>query len=157
MAIIRWEPTRGLQSFQQDVDRLFGAVFDSHTGATRVARRWIPAVDLVEENDEFLLRADLPGVAEQDVKVELDHNVLTISGERKAQSEERKDGYYRLERASGNFARSLRLPEGVDAAGIKANFDNGVLEVRVPKPVSSKPHRVPITAGGQPEVTETAS
>jgi HSP20 family protein len=157
MAIIRWEPGRGLQSFQQDVDRLFGAVFDSHTGATRVARRWIPAVDLVEENDEFVLRADLPGLTEQDVKVELDHNVLTVSGERKAEHEDRKDGHYRLERASGRFARSLRLPEGVDADGITASFDNGVLEVRVPKPASSKPHRVPITAGGRPEVTESAS
>jgi HSP20 family protein len=157
MAIIRWERTRGLQSFQQDVDRLFGAVFDSHTRATAVSRRWIPAVDLVEETDEYVLRADLPGVAEQDVTVELDHNVLTVSGKRKAEHEERKDGYYRLERASGSFARSLRLPEGVDADGIKANFDNGVLEVRVQKPASRKPHRVPITAGGQPEVTESAS
>jgi HSP20 family protein len=157
MAMIRSEPTHGLRSIQQDVDRLFGAVFDSHTGASRIARRWIPAVDLVEQTDEFVLRADLPGVAEQDVKVELDHNVLTVSGERKAEHEERKDGYYRLERASGRFARSLRLPEGVDADDIKASFDNGVLEVRVPKPASHKPHRVPITAGGQPEVTESAS
>lgn len=157
MAIIRWEPNHGLRSIQQDVDRLFGAVFDSHTGATRVARRWIPAVDLVEETDEFVLRADLPGVAEQDVKVELDHNVLSVSGERKAEHEERKDGYYRLERASGRFARSLRLPEGIDPDGVKASFENGVLEVRVPKPASRKPHRVPITAGAQPAVTESAS
>ena len=104
-------------------------------------------MDLVETEDEFVLRADLPGLTEDDVKIELDDNVLTISGERKAEHEERKEGYYRVERASGSFSRSLTLPEGVDADAVKASFDHGVLEVRIPKPEQHKPRKVAISVG----------
>ena len=83
--------------------------------------------------------------------------MLTVSGERKAEHEERKEGYYRVERASGSFRRSLRLPEGVDAEAIKAQFDSGVLEVRIPKPEERKPHKVAITVGGgEPTTIEGA-
>jgi HSP20 family protein len=95
-----------------------------------------------------LLRADLPGVEEKDVKIELEDNVLTISGERKAEHEQRDEGYYRIERAHGQFARSLTLPEGVNAEGIVARFDRGVLEVKIPKPEQRKPHRVTIGVSG---------
>ena len=113
-------------------------------------------MDLVEDGDRYVLRADLPGVAEDQVKVELEENVLTISGERKAASEERKDGYYRIERASGEFSRSLTLPEGVDAEAIKASFDKGVLEVSIPKPQERKPRRVAINVGDSAPVIEGA-
>src|SRR5690349_7835777 len=108
MAIIRWEPVRELQSIQQEMNRLFGAAFDSQAGAPTTApgaRSWIPAMDLVEEDEEFILRADLPGIQEEDVNVELQDNVLTISGERKADHRQRTDGYYRIERATGTFSR----------------------------------------------------
>jgi HSP20 family protein len=105
-------------------------------------------MDLVETDDHFVLRADLPGLSEEDVKIELEDNVLTVSGERKAEHEERKEGYYRVERASGTFARSLTLPEGVDPAGVTAHFHRGVLEVRIPKPEERKPRKVAITVGG---------
>jgi HSP20 family protein len=111
-------------------------------------RRWIPPMDLVETQDDFVLRADLPGLTEDDVKIELADNVLTVSGERKAEHEERGEGYYRVERASGAFSRSLTLPEGVKADAVKANFDRGVLEVRIPKPEERKPRKVSITVGG---------
>jgi HSP20 family protein len=150
MAIIRWEPTRELQTIQQEVNRLFGAAFDSQTRNGSL-RRWIPSMDLVEEKDEFVLRADLPGVDEADVKVELEDRVLTISGERKSEHEERRGGYHRIERASGSFSRSLTVPEGIDPDAVKASFEKGVLEVRVPKPEAQKPRRVPIAVGGQPE------
>jgi HSP20 family protein len=150
MAIIRWEPTRELQTIQQEVNRLFGAAFDSQTRNGSL-RRWIPSMGLVEEKDEFVLRADLPGVDEADVKVELEDGVLTISGERKSEHEERRGGYHRIERASGSFSRSLTVPEGIDPDAVKASFEKGVLEVRVPKPEAQKPRRVPIAVGGQPE------
>ena len=150
MTIIRWQPNRELQTIQQEVNRLFGAGFDSQTGNGSL-RRWVPSVDLVEEKDEFVLRADLPGVDEADVKVELEDRVLTISGERKSEHEERRGGYRRIERASGSFSRSLTVPEGIDPDAIKASFEKGVLEVRVPKPEEQKPRRVPITVGGQSE------
>ena len=148
MALIRWEPARELQSVQTEINRLFNTLFDSPTPPTgAVARRWIPAMDLVENEGDFVLRADLPGLREQDVKIELQDHVLTISGERKSEHEERKEGYYRLERASGTFSRSLTLPEGVDPQGVTASFDRGVLEVHVPKPEVRKPQKIEISVG----------
>lgn len=150
MAVIRWEPARELQSIQSEMNRLFGTVFDTQTGDGGALRRWIPAMDLVEEGDEFVLRADLPGVREDDVKVELEDNVLTVAGERRSEHEQRADGYRRIERASGSFSRSLTLPEGIDPDGIAARFERGVLEVRVPKPEQRKPRRVAIDVGAAP-------
>jgi HSP20 family protein len=159
MAVIRWEPARELQSIQQDMNRLFGTFFDSPTGAGSggASRRWIPAIDLVEEGEQYVLRADLPGLREDDVNVQVEDNVLTISGERKSEREERKEGLYRLERASGVFSRSLTLPEGVDPDSIQAHFDKGVLEVRVPKPEERKPRRVAISVGASAPVVEGES
>jgi HSP20 family protein len=142
------------------MNRLFSTFFEPSTGA--VMRRWTPAMDLVETEDNYVLRADLPGVSEGDVKIELDDNVLTISGERKSAHKEAKEGYYRVERAYGSFSRTLKLPEGVDADSISASFDRGVLEVNVPKPEQRKPRRVEIAVGGSepaieaPESTEAA-
>jgi HSP20 family protein len=136
---------------QNEMNRLFNALFDSPStgnGGRAVARRWIPAMDVVETDEHFVLRADLPGLSEQDVNIELDDNVLTISGERQGGHEKKGEGYYRAERAWGAFSRSLSLPEGVDADGIEASFDSGVLEVRIPKPEQQKPRKVQITLGG---------
>ena len=154
MALIRWGPARELQSVQQEMNRLFGSFFDGQSGVEVGGRRWVPATDLVEEGDHYVLRADVPGVSEDDVKVELEDDVLTISGERKSEREQRKNGYYRIERASGRFARSLTLPEGVDADSIKARFENGVLEVTIPKPPERKPRRVAIDVGEKSPVIE---
>ncbi len=156
MALIRWEPARELQSLQQEMNRLFGTFFDTSTGTGNGGslRRWIPAMDLVETADHFVLRADLPGVNEDDVKIELEDNVLTVSGERKAEHEEKGEGFYRIERSSGSFTRSLTLPEGVNAEAIKATFNNGVLEVRIAKPEERKPRRVAISVSGKPAAIE---
>jgi HSP20 family protein len=158
MALIRWEPARELQSVQSEINRLFNTLFESPTPAGNgTARRWIPAMDLVENEHDFVLRADLPGVGESDVKIELQDDVLTISGERKAEHEERKEGYYRIERASGSFARTMTLPEGVDPSAIKASFDKGVLEVQIPKPTARKPHKVTINVTGQEPAIESGA
>src|SRR3954452_2116307 len=117
MALVRWEPVRELSSLQNEMNRLFNTFFDAPSpggGNGGTLRRWIPAMDLVETEDHFVLRADLPGLDEGDVNVEVEDNVLTVSGERKAEREDRKEGYYRVERASGQFSRTLTLPEGVD-------------------------------------------
>ena len=112
-------------------------------------------MDLVETETDFVLRADLPGMSESDVNIELDDNVLTISGERKAEHEDRKAGYYRVERSFGSFRRSLTLPEGVDPESVKATFDKGVLEVTVPKPAQRTPRKVQISVGGpRPQTIE---
>ena len=149
MAMIRWEPVRELHSLQNEMNRLFGSFFDTPP-AGNGAGRWLPAMDLIETPDEFVLRADLPGVADDDIKVELEDNVLTIAGERKAEHEGGGEGFFRLERAHGVFARTLTLPEGIDGERIAANFDRGVLEVRIPKPEARKPKRVSIGVGDRP-------
>jgi HSP20 family protein len=159
MALIRWEPVRELNTLQSEMNRLFNNLFDTPPqnggGGQAAVRRWIPAMDLVETQDEFVLRADLPGLSEGDVNVELEDNVLTVSGERRSEHEERKEGYFRVERASGAFSRSLTLPEGVDESAIKASFDRGVLEVRIPKPEERKPRKVAISVGGgEPKTIE---
>jgi HSP20 family protein len=138
------------------MNRLFNTLFDAPAGGDGggTMRRWIPAMDLVETDEAFVLRADLPGLAEGDVNIELEDNVLTVSGERKSEHEQRKEGYYRVERASGSFSRSLTLPEGVNPEGIEASFDRGVLEVRIPKPEERKPRKVAISVGGQPKAIE---
>src|SRR3954447_22487953 len=123
MALIRWEPDREINTIQQEMNRLFGPLLDGQGGEVAGARRWIPAMDLVEEADHYALRADLPGVTEDDVNIEVESGVLTISGERGSEHEERKEGYFRIERASGRFSRSLTLPDGIDPEGIEAHFE----------------------------------
>jgi HSP20 family protein len=128
------------------MNRLFDGFFGNSGNAERT-RRWLPAMDLVESKDHLILRADLPGLSEDDVSIEIKDNVLTVSGERKAERTDENEGYYRFERAFGAFSRSLTLPEGIDPDGVDAQFDRGVLEVRIPKPEERKPHRVEIGTG----------
>ena len=132
------------EPFSQEVNRLFNTLFDLQDSGVQ---RWVPAMDLMEADDHFVLHADLPGLAEDDVSIEIQDNTLTISGERKSEHEERQRGWYRLERSFGRFSRSLTLPEGVNADAVTAGFDKGVLEVRIPKPEERKPRRVAIKAG----------
>lgn len=146
------------EPFSQEANRLFNTLFDMQDSGVQ---RWVPAMDLMEADDHFVLRADLPGLAEDDVSIEIQDNTLAISGERKSEHEESQRGWYRLERSFGRFSRSLTLPEGVNADAVTAQFDKGVLEVRIPKPEERKPRRVAIKAhangnGEQPAVEGTA-
>jgi HSP20 family protein len=129
------------EPFSNELHRLFNTLFEEGQ-----PQRWVPPMDLVEADDHFVLKADLPGIGEDDVSIEVRDNALTISGERKAEHESRERGWYRVERSFGRFSRSLTLPEGVDPGGIEASFDKGVLEVKVPKPEQRKPRRVEIKA-----------
>lgn len=157
MALVRWEPVRELNSLQQEMNRLFSTFFDTPTtGNGNPARRWIPAMDLVETDDHYVLTADLPGLSQQDINLEFEGDVMTLSGERKSEQAERKEGFYRLERATGSFSRSLTLPEGVDAEAVSATFKNGVLEVRIPKPEQRKPKKVSIQVGDTPKTIEAS-
>ena len=142
------------EPFSREIDRVFDAFFGQ---AEHQARRWVPPVDLVEAEDHFVLKADLPGLSEGDVNIEVQDGSLTISGERRAEHEQREGGWYRIERAFGSFNRSLTLPDGVDADRIEASFSNGVLEVRIPKPEERKPRRIEISGtngSGKPAAVE---
>jgi HSP20 family protein len=136
------------EPFSREVDRLFDSFFGQ---SERGARRWVPPMDLVEADDHFLLKADLPGLSDGDVAIEVQDGTLRISGERKEEHEQRERGWYRIERSFGSFARSLSLPDGVDPDRIKAEFHDGVLEVRIPKPEERKPRRIEISSSGNGE------
>jgi HSP20 family protein len=106
MALVRWEPVRELNSLQNEMNRLFSAFFDTPTTGNggAPARRWIPPMDLVETEDHYVLTADLPGLGQEDISLEFEGDVLTLSGERKAEQTERKDGYYRIEPPAAHSA-----------------------------------------------------
>jgi HSP20 family protein len=142
MSLVRWEPIR-----RSELDRLWGTFFDVSAANGGASRRFVPATDLVEDGEHYVLTADLPGVAQDDIKIELADNVLTIAGERRSEQAEANDGYRRIERSNGSFTRSLTLPEGIDPEAISASYDNGVLRVEIPKPSQRAPHRVEITSG----------
>ena len=146
MALVRWDPIRELDSLQGDMNRLFDRFFEGRS-PNGGSRRWIPAMDLVETADALVLRGDLPGMSEDDVNIEIKDGVLTVSGERRSEHEEKREGFYRVERGYGSFSRALTLPDGVDADAVHASFDKGVLEVKIPKPAKTKPHRVQIGRG----------
>lgn len=147
MAVVHWDPTRDVSLLQGDMNRLFERFFGPANGETRT-QRWVPAMDVVEEQDHYILRTDLPGMDQDDITVEIHDRQLTISGERAFESKPENDGgYVRLERSFGTFQRTLNLPEGVDPDAIAATFERGVLELRIPKPVAARPRRIQI--GGE--------
>jgi HSP20 family protein len=156
MTIVRWEPLREFSTLQNEMNRLFNTVFDAPQGGGNgggTLRRWMPAMDLLETDDQFVLRADLPGLSEEDVSIELEDTTLTISGQRKSEHDQRSEGAYRVERAFGAFSRSLTLPQGVDPDAVTAAFDKGVLEVRILKPEQRKPKRIAIGGADRDEIT----
>jgi HSP20 family protein len=158
MTTVRWEPLRELSTLQSEMNRLFSSVFDApQAGNAGGGRRWIPSMDLIETKDDYVLRADLPGVSQEDVRIEMENDVLTISGERKAEHTESTDGFVRLERAFGMFSRSLTLPKGINAEAVAADFADGVLTLHIPKPEQAKPRRIEIAVGGRPETLEASS
>jgi HSP20 family protein len=145
--LVRWDPSVEVDSLQSEMNRLFDGFFGSGR-TTGNARRWVPAMDLAETEEELILTADLPGLGEDDISIEIKDGTLTLAGERKNARESEGRGYHRVERSFGRFSRTMSLPRGIDAESVAAHFDNGVLEVRIPKPEERKPHRVQISANG---------
>ena len=143
MAIVRWEPFRELAALQNEMSRWMGAFSPQGTGNGQTSS-WLPAVDVWETETELVLSFDLPGVSEDEIAVELDDNVLTVSGERERTDEHSSERFYRFERRYGQFSRSVSLPAGVNEDDIQANYTDGVLEIRVPKPEEPKPRRIEV-------------
>jgi HSP20 family protein len=151
MAIVRWEPFRELAALQSEMSRWMNQITPGTVGGNgQSSSSWLPAVDVWETDGELVLSFDLPGIPEDKISVELDDNVLTVSGERERTQETSGERFYRYERRFGTFSRSVTLPQGVNESEIKADYKDGVLEVRVPKPEEPKPKRIEIgKAGGQ--------
>ncbi len=138
MTLTRFEPLFDL------LDRDFNRTLRG-TSQKRDAR-WVPAVDIVEEEERFVLRADVPGVSPEDIDISMDKGVLTVAGERRADSDTETKGIRRIERRSGRFERRFTLPETADAGRISANSKNGTLEVSIPKLAEVKPRRITVEA-----------
>jgi len=118
----------------------------SNDDSAVVTGRWLPAVDIREEENQFLIQADLPGIEPKDVEITMDKNVLTLKGERHQETEEGKNGYRRVERTYGTFYRRFSLPETADAERIQARSDNGVLTISIPKQEKAQPRRITVGA-----------
>jgi HSP20 family protein len=157
MALVRWEPFRELAALQNEMGRwmnqLAGGV--GTTAGNGQSSTWLPAVDVWETDNELVLSFDLPGIPEDKIAVELDDDVLTVTGERERAQEHSGDRFYRFERRFGQFSRSVTLPAGVKEHDIKADYRDGVLEIRVPKPEEQKPKRIQIGSQGAIEGKST--
>ncbi|MCS5704848.1 Hsp20/alpha crystallin family protein [Synechococcus sp. FGCU-3] len=132
MAITRWEPLRDIEQLFDRYSRSLGFPF-SRSADLLSDGEWCPRVDIGENDKAFLIKAELPGVRKDDVKVLFDHGVLTIEGERHEEREEKGWRFHRMERSSGCFLRSFTLPSNVDSAALKAHFQDGMLDVEIPK------------------------
>ena len=134
MSMVRYDPWHTMQKLQRDMSTLFDRRFnDNEEGLPVTASDWAPAVDIKEEDDRFLVQADIPGVDPEDIEVHMENGVLSISGQREAEHKEEKEGYKRIERSYGSFMRRFSLPETADPENIKAKSKNGSLEVVVSK------------------------
>ena len=145
MSIVRWSPFRELEEIQSRLSRLFDE--RSTRGADEEARffgDWAPAVDIHETDQEYLIKADLPEVKKEDVKVELVDGVLTLQGERKLEKEEKGKKFHKIERAYGKFVRRFAVPTEVDPTKVLAEFKDGVLNVRLPKSAEAKPRAIEV-------------
>lgn len=143
MAITRFDPFRDLAVLQDRLNRAFGDAYAAREEG--VLSSWVPAVDIFEnDKKELVIKAELPDVRREDVSVTVENNTLTLSGERKLDTEVKKEHYHRIERAYGSFSRSFALPATVDSSKIGAEFKNGVLTVRLPFREEAKPRAINI-------------
>ena len=145
MTITRWDPFHDLMSIQDRVNRLFQETMARQRGQESIeGGQWAPAVDIFETGDRIVLRADLPGMEQNEIEVRVDDNILTLKGERRAPGDVKPDEFHRAERPHGPFVRSFSLPINVDQAGIRAIQKNGVLEVVLPKKQESKTRAIKV-------------
>lgn len=146
MQLIKWNPTRNLFGLHNDVNRLFDQFFYPRRREVNdeTSWNWNPAVDIYEEDDQLVVKAEVPGMDKNDITVDVKDRVLTLKGERSADNEVEEDNYFRRERTYGRFERAFTLPADVKADAIKAEYKDGVLKVLVPKPEVQKPKQITI-------------
>lgn len=150
MGIVRFDPFRELDRIQSEMNRLFEGVNtgpERGTGLVQNGRLWSPSVDVAETENEIVLRAELPGMKQQDIDIELTGDTLTIRGERKLENEERKENFVRVERSYGRFQRSFTVGVPIKADSVSATYRDGILEVHLPKSEENKPRKIGVTAG----------
>jgi HSP20 family protein len=144
--LTRWEPFRGTGSLQDQVNRLFSDVFERKAEESSLTA-WAPSVDIYETEHELVVKADLPEVDPKDLDIRVENNILTIRGERKFEKKVNEENYLRVERAYGSFARSFTLANTVNSEAIKADYQNGVLTLSIPKKEEAKPKQFKVNVG----------
>ena len=152
--LVRWDPFREMAALQNEMGRFFN-LFREGNGQTQ--QSWVPALDVWETENDIVYAFDLPGIPEDKISVELEDGTLSVTAERRRQSEVKDDRFYRFERRHGSFQRTIGLPEGVTEDDISADYRNGVLEVHVKKPVQAQPRRIQVGKGSQATIEGTSS
>ncbi len=147
MMLQRWDPIRDFERLHEEMDRLFRSLTTGRPALPHGDVTCPFAVDILEDKDHVLLKAELPGVNPKEVNISVEDNVLTISGEKKLEHEDKKDNYVRVERYYGKFSRAFTLPPYVDPAQISAEYKDGVLTVTLPKRPETKPRQIQVKAG----------
>jgi HSP20 family protein len=141
MSMVCYQPWGLVRSLHEELDRLFDQRLANDETSASVAN-WTPPVDIREDDDRFVLHADIPGVKPEDIEITMENGVLAIAGRRESESHAEKEGYRRVERVSGRFFRRFTLPDTADAEGIKARSQDGVLEVTIPKQAKVMPRKI---------------
>lgn len=145
MALVRWDPFRELEEMSDRLNRVFSRPGLRTNGKENMTvADWMPTVDISETDGEYLIKAELPEVKKEDVKVTVENGVLTLQGERRQDKEEKGKRYHRIERSYGSFVRSFALPESVDEGGVKAEYKDGVLNLHIPKSEKVKPKAIEV-------------
>jgi len=139
----RWEPYRGVGSLQEQINRVFDEVVGRTTDESALST-WVPAVDIYETEHELVVKADLPDVDPKDLDIRVENNLLTIHGERKFEKKVSEENYLRVERSYGTFSRSFSLSNSVNPEAIKADYQNGVLTLSIPKREEAKPKQIKV-------------
>jgi HSP20 family protein len=143
-----WNPLRDLRAFENRLERFFGRsslINDDDGDTLTMSHKWSPRVDITEDDKEYLVKAELPELRKEDVKVTVENGELIISGERKFEKEEKGKKYHRVEFSYGNFLRHFTLPEGVKSEMIAADFKDGVLNIHLPKNAKAKPKAIEVS------------
>ena len=139
-------PPNGITGLRREMDRLFDRIWEGGVPeVTMPLGEWIPALDVFEQHDNIIVKAEIPGIEPKDVQVTLNNQLRTISGDKKYEKDFKDEKFYRMERASGSFARTVNLPMPVDGSKVSALFKNGILTVTLPKTAAAKGSMIPIT------------
>src|SRR6516164_4608137 len=153
--LTRWDPFRELSALQNRMSRLFEEQYGTGREESLTAGSFVPPVDIYEDEHSLQLKLEVPGIEQKDLDVKVENNVLTVSGERKFEKEEKEENFRRVERRYGSFTRSFTLPNTVNPEDVSANYENGILKIKLGKRAEAKPKQIKVNIGEGGKVLET--
>jgi len=147
--ITRWDPFREVATLQDRMNRMFNDQFGAMGRDESLTGSFVPPVDVYEDENSIQVRLEVPGIEEKDIDIRLENNVLTVQGERKFEKEEKEENFHRIERRYGSFTRSFTLPATVNSEEVRADYEQGVLKIRLPKRAEAKPKQIKVNLGSK--------